>query len=89
MHARGLVADDDTTSDPYVVFKLPGGKKVETQPRPKTVNPSWKTIYNLNVSMPKDTIQPLRIEIFDDDLISDDLIGYTTVDLAQCFGAPQ
>ena len=57
VHARNLVvADDNKTSDPYVIFKVPGGKKVETIPKSDTINPSWKTIYMINVSMPKDTI---------------------------------
>ena len=30
VHARNLVIADDKTSDPYVVFKVPGGKKLET-----------------------------------------------------------
>jgi hypothetical protein len=35
----------------------------------------------MKVAMPKDTIQPLRIEVFDDDLVNDELIGYASADL--------
>ena len=38
--------------------------------------------------MPKDTIQPLRVEVYDDDLMGDDFIGYATVDLKECFNNP-
>ena len=30
VHARGLVVADSKASDPYIIFKVPGGKKVET-----------------------------------------------------------
>ena len=56
IHTRNLVVADEKDSDPYVIFKVPGGKKVETIPKSDTINPSWKTIYMINVSMPKDTI---------------------------------
>lgn len=88
VHARGLVVADSKASDPYIVFKVPGGKKVETQQKPDTINPSWKTIYNINVSMPKDTIQPLRLEIFDHDLVNDELMGYCTINLLDVFNNP-
>lgn len=82
MHARDLVkADSGGLSDPYVKFKVPGGSLVETPARKSTINPSWKTIYPMKVAMPKDTIQPLRIEVFDDDLVGDELIGYASADL--------
>lgn len=89
VHARNLVVADSKASDPYVIFKVPGGKKVETVAKPDTINPSWKTIYMINVSMPKDTIQPLRVELFDDDLVNDELMGYCTIDLVECFNNPQ
>lgn len=32
MHCRDIVkSDNDELSDPYVVFKVPGGKKLETK----------------------------------------------------------
>jgi len=31
--------------------------------------------------MPKDTIQPLRVEVYDNDLIGDEIMGYTMIDL--------
>ena len=64
---------------------MPGGKKLESKAIKKSLNPSWKTIYLMQLSMPKDTIQPLRLEVYDDDLISDEFIGYASADLSQCF----
>lgn len=89
VHARNLVIADETTSDPYVIFKVPGGKKVESLVKKETLNPSWKTIYNIDVSMPKNNLAPLRVEIFDDDLVGDDYMGFAEVDLKSCFDNPQ
>ena len=38
--------------------------------------------------MPKDTVQPMRVEVYDDDLIGKDLIGFTQVDLMALFQSP-
>lgn len=88
VHCSDLVKADsgsDELSDPYVIFKVPGGIKLETKAKTKTLNPSWKEIYTIKISMPKDTIQPLRLEVYDEDLIGDELIGYMTADLSECF----
>jgi Ca2+-dependent lipid-binding protein len=39
--------------------------------------------------MPKDTVQPLKLEVYDEDLVGDEMIGYATADLSQCFLNPQ
>ena len=54
----------------------------------KNINPIWKLIYPVPVSMPKDTVQPMRVEVYDDDLIGKDLIGFTQVDLMALFQSP-
>jgi Ca2+-dependent lipid-binding protein len=59
IHCKDLIRADsgsDELCDPYVVFKVPGGKKLESKAIKKSLNPSWKTIYLMQLSMPKDTI---------------------------------
>ena len=34
--------------------------------------------------MPRNMIQPMRIELIDDDYFGDDLLGYLNVDLEEC-----
>lgn len=79
---------DGNDADPYVVFKVPGGKKLETKAKKNTINPSWKTIYPIQICMAKDTIQPLSIEVYDDNLLGDTLIGYITIDLINTLNNP-
>ena len=56
VHAEDLVPADKDTSDPYVLFKVPGGKEVKSKVIKKTLNPAWKTIYSIPVSMPMSMI---------------------------------
>ena len=64
-----------------VIFKVPGGKKLELKELDKTLNPTWKTIYPIHINMPMNTIQPMRVEIMDYDLLGNDLIGYKNINL--------
>lgn len=59
VHAKGVVkadSGDKDFSDPFVVFKVPGGKKVQSKEIKDTLNPEWKTIYKVPISMPMNTI---------------------------------
>jgi len=38
--------------------------------------------------MPKNTIQPMRVEVLDDDFIGKDMIGYLNVDLIDALNNP-
>lgn len=38
--------------------------------------------------MPKNTIQPMRVEVLDDDFIGKDMIGYLNVDLIEALNNP-
>ena len=50
-HAKGLIPDDGTTSDPYVKVTLPSSTKVQTKPINKTLTPIWnyKSCADINV----------------------------------------
>ena len=39
--------------------------------------------------MPKNTIQPMRVEVLDDDFIGKDMIGYANIDLIDALNNPQ
>ena len=38
--------------------------------------------------MPMNTIQPMRVEVSDDDLIGSDLLGYVNINLEPCLKNP-
>ena len=59
IHCKGLVnADSDRNdcSDPLVIFKVSGGKKIESERKKDNLNPIWKIIYPIAINMPRDMI---------------------------------
>lgn len=38
--------------------------------------------------MPKNTIQPMRVEVLDDDFIGKDMIGYANLDMLEALNNP-
>lgn len=92
VHCKDIVKADDGEkdfSDAYVVFKVPGGKEVKSNVIKDDQFPTWKQIYNIPIFMPKNTIQPMRVEVLDDDFIGKDMIGYLNVDLVESLNNPQ
>jgi Ca2+-dependent lipid-binding protein, contains C2 domain len=51
-HAKNLIPNDSTTSDPYCVVTWPG-EKISTGVIKKTLNPIWKFTGGSKVSIPK------------------------------------
>lgn len=49
VHCENLVQDGSDIPDPVVVFKVPGGKKVESKQFDNVRNPVWKTIYSIPI----------------------------------------
>lgn len=49
--AKGLLKMDTNSSDPKVIFKVAGGKQVESSIIKENLNPVWKKIYNIPVNM--------------------------------------
>lgn len=88
VHAENLAQDGDDVPDPLVIFKVPGGKKVESKRLDNTKNPVWKTIYSIPIQMPLNQIQPMRLEIFDHNTLSNVLLGYLNVQLTDVFKTP-
>ena len=56
-----LAADKGGTSDPYVVIKDPGGKKVRTAVQKATLSPSWNEVLELPIAF---SPQTLPLEVF-------------------------
>jgi hypothetical protein len=55
VHAENLAShDSDKSADPKVIFKAPGGKEVVSKTVNNSLNPVWKTIYDVPLSMAKD-----------------------------------
>ncbi|OCT77151.1 hypothetical protein XELAEV_18032347mg [Xenopus laevis] len=78
-------ADPDGKSDPYIVLRL---GKTEIKDRdnyiPKQLNPVFGRSFEMQATLPKDSI--LSIVIYDYDMIgTDDLIGETKIDLENRF----
>ncbi|EGR27332.1 hypothetical protein IMG5_197670 [Ichthyophthirius multifiliis] len=89
VHGKNLVNSDgkNELNDSFVVFKVPGGKEVKSNII-KSLNPVWKQIYNIDIFMPKNTIQPMRVEVLDNDLFGKDLVGYCNIDLNELLNKP-
>ena len=80
---RGLkAADRGGKSDPYAKMKL-NDHAVESKVIKKTVNPVWDQTFVFPRDHMRDLIyRPLRVEIFDDDLLSrDDSLGVANLKL--------
>lgn len=72
--------DANGYSDPYLRLKL--GKQVisdRTNYKKKTLNPEFFRMFTFNTTLPGPS--QLEINVWDHDLVLDDLIGTTTVDL--------
>ncbi|KAA6387445.1 MAG: hypothetical protein EZS28_017028 [Streblomastix strix] len=84
--ARNLpAADDEGTSDPYVVISY-GGQKAKTKTIEKTLFPCWYETLTLDVDIPDDATiaAPLIVMIYDWDSVgSDDFIGRIEVPFSQ------
>lgn len=52
-HAKNLIANDKTTSDPFCKIYVPGGIKLETPHINKTLTPLWKYKTTAKISVPK------------------------------------
>jgi len=77
-----LAADKGGTSDPYVVIKEPGGKKVRTAVQKATLNPSWNELLELPIAF---SPTALPLEVWDHDRIGfDDSLGVGEIDLTRC-----
>jgi len=51
-----LKMDDGKLSDPKVIFKVAGGKQIETKVIKDTVNPVWKHFYNIPINMARNVM---------------------------------
>lgn len=52
-HAKNLIANDKTTSDPFCKIYVPGGVKLETPYIKKTLTPVWKYKTTAKIHVPK------------------------------------
>ena len=74
-------ADSNGLSDPFVRFRV-GKDKARSFTVEKTLNPSWQE--DIFMSIPKDNKEPLKIEVWDWDLIgSNDYLGEAEVDIGK------
>jgi len=80
-------ADSNGLSDPYVVLKFGRAEKYRTRVQKKTLNPLW----NEECFFPAQihTAIPLEIEVWDKDLISNDLLGRTELDVSRILSMTQ
>jgi hypothetical protein len=93
---RLTAKDAGNSSDPYVKATIDGvtgswpkghpnaGKEVEKTVIPKTLNPYFGQVYEWkNISMPG--TPALKVEVFDDDMLGDDPMGLTEIDVEERF----
>lgn len=91
VQGRKLAVRDMLSSDPYVVLTL-GRQKAQTSVIKNNLNPVWNE--ELKLSVPQH-YGPLKLQVFDHDLLSaDDIMGEAEIDLqsliasATAFGDP-
>eukprot|EP01102_Stenamoeba_stenopodia_P001974 TRINITY_DN11782_c0_g1_i1.p1 TRINITY_DN11782_c0_g1~~TRINITY_DN11782_c0_g1_i1.p1 ORF type:complete len:712 (-),score=151.23 TRINITY_DN11782_c0_g1_i1:216-2351(-) len=83
--AKDLIAADRSgTSDPYVVFRA-GDTVVRSSIVPKTLNPTWNETFNLLIPHHVNTVE---MGVWDKDLVSDDELGYCSVELSSLACSP-
>lgn len=75
------------TYDTKTVFKPPGGVKVVSE-IVKSSTPVWKKVYNISINSPRSGAPPLKIEVMDDHLLGDKLLGFCLINLANVFERP-
>ena len=93
---RLTAKDAGNTSDPFVKATLNGrtgswprghpkaGSQVEKVVVPKTLNPYFGQVYEwTRIKIPGTSA--LKVEVFDDDVIGEDLVGVTEVDIEERF----
>ena len=66
-------------SDPYVVVSLEG-RKYKTSTKKNSLSPKWEEKFSFMVTDEKTS--QLQLQLFDDDLISDDPMGHYSISLA-------
>jgi hypothetical protein len=89
VEARGLKAmDRGGTSDPYLIVTIRGGqqkdkrKSFKSQVVPKSLCPKWNESCELPCDNYEINNEHVLVQIYDKDLLCDDLIGQTSLDLA-------
>jgi Ca2+-dependent lipid-binding protein len=89
VEARGLKAmDRGGTSDPYLIVTIGGGqqkdkrKSFKSQVVPKCLCPKWNESCELPCDNYEINNEHVLVQIYDKDLLCDDLIGQTSLDLA-------
>jgi len=65
------------TSDPYVIFKQ-GHLGVKSSYKEKTTDPYWDEKFELGIL---DFKEPLKIEVYDKDILHDDPLGSAKIEL--------
>lgn len=61
--AKSLLVMDSKTSDPKVIFKVAGGRQLESDVIKEDLNPVWKKIYNIPINMARN-VNPINSSIF-------------------------
>ncbi len=89
IEARGLKAmDRGGTSDPYLIATIGGGqqkdkrKKFKSQVVPKSLCPKWNESCELPCDNYEINNEHVLVQMYDKNLLGDELIGQTSLDLA-------
>lgn len=83
--SANLTTDKDFLgkSDPYCIITIGSEKQRTRTCSGGGKSPQWTDTFQFN-----STDQMLRVQVWDDDTFSDDMIGEGTVNLAQCYQNP-
>ncbi len=79
VHAKGLINVDGKLSgksDPYLKISYPDGKSKRSKEISDSLNPVWNEVITKDINLDYDSAQELLFQVYDSDLVGDQLIGF-------------
>ena len=86
--ALALKIGDEISSDPYCKITFPDNHVVKSKSIEKSLNPVFNFEYKWNCNIIKEQYVDLKLQLYDADSLSDDLLGTITVPWMDCYMNP-
>ena len=85
-YARHLTGVKEKECSPFIRCKLPDDEKYDTNTLKSTLDPVWNHRFSKLLVIKKcDLSKPLRFEVYDDNMLVNTMIGWTSVNWDVCY----